>query len=116
MSAKFTPGPWRRCSETDTMVRGYDSLVNVADCGVSYNLDDPEKQANARLIAASPDHALFASAIAAGCIRWEMFEGRKDSGEICVNGLRWATQLDEFGVPILTQNTRDAILKAKGEP
>jgi hypothetical protein len=74
-----------------------------------------EGQANARLIAAAPDHALFASAIAAGVIRWEMFDGKKDSGEICVNGLRWATQLDEFGVPVLTQNTRAAIAKAKGE-
>jgi hypothetical protein len=68
--------------------------------------------ADARLIAAAPDHALVGWAMCVGSARWEPWgDGR---GEFCMNGLRHATSLDEFGIPIVTASMRAAIAKARG--
>jgi hypothetical protein len=69
---------------------------------------------DARLIAAAPDHAVYARAITSGAIRWEWFTGSQTAGELCCDGLRYATELDEFGVPRLEDHTRAAIAKAEG--
>jgi hypothetical protein len=111
MKAKHTPGPWKiaffEYEPNEVFVQwphGY-AAVHGSRAG---------REANARLIAVAPDHALFSSALVAGKIRWEFFAGNAVHGEICVGGIRWATKLDEFGVPELTENTRAAIAKATG--
>jgi hypothetical protein len=71
----------------------------------------PNSEKHARLIAAAPDHALFASAVCAGAARWEPFPN--NNGEVCVGGLRYAVKLDEFGCPTLNAPLR-AALKATG--
>lgn len=70
--------------------------------------------ATTRLVTAAPDHALLAAAFAARIARWEPFSGTADprSGELCTKGFRYATHLDEFGVPILNRNTRAILIQA----
>lgn len=69
--------------------------------------------ANARLIAAAPDHALIGWAMCVADGRWEAWgDGR---GEFCINGMRYATKLDEFGIPEVTAALRAAIDRAKGD-
>jgi hypothetical protein len=69
--------------------------------------------ANARLIAAAPDHALICWAMCIAAGRWEPFgDGLK--GEFCINGLRYSTEMDEFGCPAVTDALRAALSKAKG--
>lgn len=65
--------------------------------------------ANARLWAAAPDHARIASLFAADKMRWE-----SRTRELCFAGLRHATELDEFGVPKLTDHLRALISRAEG--
>lgn len=107
--SRVTPGPWKvdpkhpLCIESG---EGNIGLVNLARAS----------EADARLIAAAPDHALLAAAICAGRARWEPFSSQPGlqityGGEVCINGLRHATTLDQFGVPILTAHLRAALLK-----
>lgn len=117
----FTPGPWavRRESAIDyrpNMIVGAEGQSLVAWCaggGPKRAVMGPEEDANARLIAAAPDHALICWAMCVGAGRWEPFgDGR---GEFCMNGLRHVTELDEFGCPRVTASMRDALSKAKGQ-
>lgn len=64
---------------------------------------------NAKLIASAKDHALFASSLIHGVIRWEFFHASTTDGEVCAGGMRYPTKLDEFGVPILNRLIRAAI-------
>ena len=76
--------------------------------------DGPDDQdiANARLIAAAPDHALICWAMCIAAGRWEPFgDGR---GEFCINGMRYSTNLDEFGCPVVNATIRAAIVRATG--
>lgn len=66
------------------------------------------------LIALAPDHALFAAAMVAGKVRWERFASSDVSGDIVFDAMRYATQLDEFGVPKLTDSLRAALKAALG--
>ncbi len=66
---------------------------------------------DACLIASAPNHALIARALCAGIARWEPFASA-NAGEFCIGGFRHATQLDEFGVPMMTDGMRTAIAKA----
>lgn len=68
-------------------------------------------EANARLIAAAPDHALVAAALCLGVARWNAFGPRQ--GEFCIRGFCYVTELDEFGVPTMTDALR-ASLRAAG--
>ena len=71
--------------------------------------DDTERDEMCRLIAAAPDHALVARLLCSGMARWE-----RATREFCFNGLRYATELDEFGVPIIHDVLRAVIAKAEG--
>lgn len=111
-----TPGPWR-VSQLGLSVLAGPSDPNgrfpngrvvaktSTDCPLS------ERGPNARLMAAAPDHALVARFLTVGLMRWESFEGREKSGELCYRGLRHTTHLDEFGVPALTPGLRAELQK-----
>jgi len=60
------------------------------------------------LIKLAEDHALFASGVVSGILTWESYCGY-ESGEICIGGLRNSTNLDEFGVPIISDSVREEI-------
>lgn len=101
-----TPGPWT--VEHGVEVYSADSRP-VADCSAT-DFTGVQACANARLIAAAPDHALVAGALVTGVLRYEPFANTNASGELCFNGLRHATGLDEFGVPRLTDHLRALLL------
>jgi hypothetical protein len=117
MEAKHTPGPWSCLSPS---LSGHTTIRGPSGCDVAAvayrseanftvrfggDLPDPEADANARLIAAAPDHALIAWAMCVQDGTWEEWDGQ-GRGEFCFAGLRHATRLDEFGAPILTDNLR----------
>lgn len=59
MSTQHTPGPWHICRDNPVMVRDSDDTL-IADCDNFQYTDDgeiqlPDCEANARLIAAAPD-------------------------------------------------------------
>lgn len=119
---EHTPGPWSDDASD------YPMIVNGpnADTQIICIIEDPDRptaatsswfeqnQANARLIAAAPDHAMVLRAIARGVLRWETFSSGGDCGELCFAGMRYSTRLDEFGCPRLTEALRSAIAKAMG--
>jgi len=112
---KHTPGPWKVGQPYGCSI--YDSHgKRVAKCfevWTSPLRPLTECKANGRLISAAPDHALICWAICVGSARWEPWGDLR--GEFCMNGLRHATELDEFGCPIVTGGMRAAILRAMGE-
>lgn len=120
-----TPGPWSVFGEPIDRHYGIEadeakfSVVVFGDAddedmGVQGRTRD-EMLANARLIAAAPDHALYGRAITARLIRWEPFlVGVNSGGELCCNGLRYSTTLDDFGVPRLPAALRAFLTKAEG--
>jgi len=117
--SKHTPGPWA----TDPNC-GHECVLApngamVADCAIfgtsrTFRRRGGDNEANARLIAAAPDHALICWAMCVGAGRWEPFGDGK--GEFCMNGLRHATELDEFGCPRVTESMRAALIKAGATP
>jgi hypothetical protein len=142
--APFTPGPWKTgdCDSSIIWAAGYRSVkwiesepgpeaVEIATAPYpgwgrkavldALSLDDFERRdeweaecrANARLIAAAPDHALICWAMCVGAGAWDPWgDGR---GEFCMNGVRHATALDEFGAPVVTPALRAALCKARGD-
>jgi hypothetical protein len=119
--SKSTPGPWGfgRTSDDQRIILGDDGKGRYV-CNVQIHQTpramglyaEEEREANARLIVAAPDHALICWAMCVGTARWEPFgDGR---GEFCMNGLRHATTLDEFGCPVVTHGMREAIRLAQG--
>lgn len=116
--SKHTPGPWHVTEEREGASKAI--LVRCASSDILAEANETgygikRRRANARLIAAAPDHALVAAALASGLARWEPFNTGDDRGELCVRGLRYATSLDEFGVPVLASHTRAAIARARGQ-
>lgn len=135
MSAAHTEGPWM-VEDHGTMhprdaegllVRTVDHLflrvvstvvdIDVAD--LHCDADDEEAvettRADAALVAAAPDHALLLATMATGALRWDSWAPDADGnrrGELAFDGLRYATRLDEFGCPILTDALRVALVKA----
>lgn len=120
MSA-HTPGPWRWTEEfrdesgnpTWTLIGTGDGLYGILTCATDSSPQDLNDEANARLIAAAPDHALVARVLAAGDARWYPWEDRV-SGELSIGGLLYATKLDEFGVPKLHDVLRAALACVNG--
>lgn len=113
---KHTPGPWSVAKQS----YGWDhfaAIVSegglVATCHIAaLSRSHEQTAADARLIAAAPDHAAIGWAMCVGSARWEPWgDGR---GEFCMNGLRYATKLDEFGIPEMTDAMRAAIARATG--
>lgn len=112
MSApQFTPGPWRKCP--DEYVVAGDGIAIARAC-----LPDSrdEQDANAHLIAAAPDHALIGWAMCVQDARWEEWVPFDGKGEFCFAGLRYATSLDQFGIPKVTPALREAITASQQVP
>lgn len=59
------------------------------------------------------DHTLFGMAICKLGARWKAWEDGK-IGEFCIGGFCYATDLDEFGLPIINGAMRRAIEAEKG--
>jgi hypothetical protein len=73
-----------------------------------------EVEANARLIAAAPDHALICWAMCVQDATWEEWVPFDGKGEF-IFGLRYATALDEFGCPKLRPALREAISASRAK-
>lgn len=102
-------GPWasREVSNPSQHV----ILVESEDYAIAcIAVDGPQDLEHARLITAAPDHALLARASFMGVATWASWGDNR--GEICVGGLRHATELDEFGIPMLTVGLRAALTQA----
>lgn len=116
MSAQHTPGPWQFYADLPSADPNWHIVTNATRMCVVANVHiEPGNEmavANARLIAAAPDHAMFGRAITSLGARWQNWNER--CGEFCIGGLRYATDIDEFGVPVLNASIRAAIAKAEG--
>lgn len=117
MSAAFTPGPWKaNVEKRPAPATGFWYVIEDAEdnaLGEFYGSDHDTNVANARLSAAAPDHALIGWAMCVQDATWEEWDGSK--GEFCFAGLRHATSLDEFGCPVLTDNLRAVLVKARDQ-
>lgn len=118
----FTPGPWEQDFMDDYAIMAENgSAIATVLTGADFpclNDDEqlaviPECEANARLIAAAPDHALICWAMCVQDGRWEEWTPYDGSGEFIFAGLRYATRIDEFGCPKLTPALRAAISQAR---
>lgn len=114
---QHTPGPWRvffgsrrypgvEATGLSVVIFGREG----EECGVRGDTHETAL-ANARLIAAAPDHALIGWAMCVQDGRWEEWSGGK--GEFCFAGLRHATKLDEFGCPVLTDHLRQVLEQSR---
>lgn len=65
------------------------------------------------MMARLTEGVIFAQAVCAGKARWEPFSGLTDQGEVCVNGLRFSTHLED-GFPILNPRLSAELEKASG--
>ena len=108
-TVKHTPGPWWVAGKGT--IRWGDAKSHLTGWIASVNWRN--RDANARLIAAAPDHALLLWAMCVGAGRWEPLGDL--SGEFCINGIRHLTRLDENGCPEMTAGLRNAILTARGQ-
>ncbi|MDR6851054.1 hypothetical protein J2Y54_000547 [Sphingomonas sp. BE123] len=110
----ISPAPWSVVpyNDGDSLVI-HDARPDHRVCFMStagFGGDMDRIEANARLIAAAPDHAMIAAALCTGIARWNWWsEGR---GEVCVAGFCFVTELDEFRVPKITDALREALIKA----
>lgn len=116
----ITPGRWAVSTITPLCIVAHDPadeemVVNVA-LALSGNIlpsTDETARANAGLIVLAPDHAEIGWAMCVAAGRWEPWgDGR---GEFCMNGLRFATKLDPFGIPEVTPPLREQIARARGD-
>lgn len=119
-TSKHTPGPWVLMPEFhgdhgQYYITDEADGSEVASVTAWIGEHQPEAEANARLIGAAPDHALICWAMCVAAGRWEP-SGDGRGGEICINGIRYPTKLDEFGCPIVNGSIRAAISKAGGTP
>ena len=75
MSAQHTPGPWKICAKSDTIIRDQDGKLLAATMP-----DFPDySKANARLIAAAPDLAAALAALVTLADDPESCEGSLDA-------------------------------------
>lgn len=49
-------------------------------------------------------HSILLQAMIMHGVRWEPFAGDKVKGELCFDGMRYSTELDRFGCPIIPNN------------
>lgn len=114
MSGQHTPGPWAWLSRQKVLNSAEGKILDHCPYeGMWFaRYDDEEDEANARLIAAAPDHATALRLIISGKARWEPWDDVR--GEFCIGGLRYSTELDEFGCPVVTDHVRAVIAKAEG--
>jgi hypothetical protein len=121
VSAAFTPGPWQVNATVQADRRNIFGLNPTAAFHVGTLVSGSKSKlsvfdANARLIAAAPDHALICWAMCVQDARWEEWVPFDGKGEFCFAGLRHATSLDEFGCPRLTDTLRTAIANSQTVP
>jgi hypothetical protein len=110
--AAHTPGPWVVYDMNPLFVvasRYSVGSFTVADCTPPLRREGRVKtaEANARLIAAAPDHALVAAAFVSGVALWRPIN--KYVGDLRVGGRWYSLPLDEFGVPQLDDWTRERL-------
>jgi hypothetical protein len=106
-----TPGPWK----SDTFVvtaphqhgKSFWGTREICHTGEGRG-ESKESEANARLIALAPDHAIVARLLASKKMRWENGSTNWNRG-LYFEDKRYPTELDEFGVPKLTEALRAAI-------
>ena len=111
--AAHTPGPWTmRVTKKLVYVFGPKRRY-ITQRTIQFISKDKRERVigDCELIAGAPDHAVFAAAVCKGVARWEPFSGSSDRGEVCCNGMRYSTILDEFGCPILSVHSRAALAK-----
>lgn len=58
------------------------------------------------------DYTMILAAMTAGVLRWEPFVGKIKEGELCFNGLRYATKLNIEGCPMLPTILRAELIRA----
>jgi hypothetical protein len=115
--SSFTPGPWTADPDRrpgwewnwHVYAGRDDRICFMANTSPDVGLAG----ANARLIAAAPDHALICWAMCVQDATWD--EWGPGKGEFCFAGLRHATTLDEFGAPVLTDHLRALLTQARGQ-
>ncbi len=107
-----TPGPWALGFANKAKAFVNAGPHCICKCDTSDGSIDPLP--NARLIAAAPDHALLLRCICRGLARWEQWEDGQ-RGEICCGGMRYATHLDDFGCPVVSEHVRGVLTKAEGK-
>ena len=59
------------------------------------------------------DHTMIARLLASGKMRWEPWNAK--DGELCFDGIRYATELDRDGVPRLPDVLRHAIIRSEAK-
>lgn len=62
-------------------------------------------------VAHDVDRAMVAAALVSGIASWEPFAGMGGDGVLCVAGFRYATRLDELGVPVLSDSSRADLVR-----
>lgn len=111
-----TPGPWtvkpRRTKGPASVEAPTGRICTFREALTQASIYGDEAWANANLIARAPDHADIGWAMCVAAGRWEPFGSGQ--GEFCMNGLRFLTKLDEFGIPAMTKVLRAHIAKARG--
>ncbi len=50
------------------------------------------------------NHSILLQAMTRHGVRWEPFMAPWTKGELCFNGLRWSTEIDHLGCPIIPQS------------
>jgi hypothetical protein len=111
---KCTPGPYINDGAARIQGASRDAMYDIAHLDkVPPHLSDCHSRLdNARLLASAYDHALVASALASRKLTWEQWEDSDYDGELCFDGIRYYTELDDFGVPFLTDDLRAELIRA----
>lgn len=122
IESKHTPGPWlvahnKQDPKNMSFIWRNDHGGEVPDdsrnTGYHRVCRDIAVPADANLIAAAPDHALLLAAIVTGRARVEPLGV---GVEVCANGLRYATNLDENGCPVVNELIRAALRPRQTAP
>jgi hypothetical protein len=58
---------------------------------------------------------LLCRALLDGWVVWDPTPANAQRGDLCVGGVRFALDVDEFGLPLLTQGAVDAIRRVLAE-
>jgi hypothetical protein len=123
VNVKHTRGPW--VSSISSMADDLRSSFEIRPLGTlrsliatvsRWKVSGPEAvaegEANARLIVSAPDYALVLWALTSGYATWEPWAGLP-KGELCFGGLRYVTDVDELGCPVLHEVTRPRLEAAR---
>lgn len=111
---KTDPLPWTY-ELTDSMDDDDDAFVIQSPEGYVAEICSLaiEAEGNAALIVRAVnqirDRELVLAAIISGRARWEPFTGDSLRGELCFDGMRYATELDEFGCPVVNDLIRERL-------